>query len=146
MASTKEVQEKILANMKRWQKIENASVSSTGQIIAQTDNPVIRQVMEIIQADSQRHFHVQQMIIDTLEREAVSLSPDELGAIWDAVEKHIELERSTVDIAKTALETLKGTKMVVVQYLIEYLLEDENKHNKILDNLAGIKKGMYPYG
>ena len=62
------------------------------------------------------------------------------------VEKHIELERKTVDLPKEALTALKGTKMVVVQYLIEYLLEDENKHNKILDNLEGIKKGMYPYG
>lgn len=146
MASTKDVQEKIVDNMKRWQKIEDASVASTGSIIEKTGNPLIRQVMEIIQADSQRHHHVQQMIIDNFERQSVSLTPEELGEIWDMVEKHIELERKTVDLANAALTALKGTKMVVVQYLIEYLLEDENKHNKILDNLEGIKKGMYPYG
>ena len=146
MASTKEVQEQIVAVMKRWQKIEDASVASTGHIMEKTRNPLIRQVMEIIQADSRRHHHVQQMIVDTLERQSIALTPEELGEVWDMVEKHIELERKTVDFAQEALAALKGTKMVVVQYLIEYLLEDENKHNKVLDNLEGIKKGMYPYG
>ena len=146
MASTKEVQEQIVAVMKRWQKIEDASVASTGHIMEKTRNPLIRQVMEIIQADSRRHHHVQQMIVDTLERQSIALTPEELGEVWDMVEKHIELERKTIDFAREALTALKGTKMVVVQYLIEYLLEDENKHNKVLDNLEGIKKGMYPYG
>ena len=36
--------------------------------------------------------------------------------------------------------------MVVQEYLLEYLLIDEKKHNKILDTLGTIKKGMYPYG
>jgi len=36
--------------------------------------------------------------------------------------------------------------MVVQEYLLQYLLTDENKHNKILDDLETIKKGMYPYG
>ena len=146
MASTKDVQEQILANMKRWQKIENQAVAATGHIIEKTKNPLIRQVMEIIQADSQRHYHVQQMIVDCLEREGIALTPEDLGAVWTEVEKHIELERKTVEYAHEALKLLKGKKMVVIQYLIEYLLEDENKHNKILDNLEGIKKGMYPYG
>ena len=82
----------------------------------------------------------------SLEKQAIALSPDELGEIWTLIEKHIELERKTINFAKEALEALKGKKMVVEQYLLEYLLEDENKHNKILDNLEGIKKGMYPYG
>ena len=62
------------------------------------------------------------------------------------IENHIEIERKTVDFATESLEALKGTKMVVIQYLLEYLLTDENKHNELLDNLEGIKKAMYPYG
>jgi hypothetical protein len=51
-----------------------------------------------------------------------------------------------VGLAEEALAALKGKKMVVQEYLLRYLLEDENKHNHILDLLAVIKKGMYPYG
>ena len=144
--STKEVQQEIVSNMKRWQKIENASVASTGKILERTENPIVRLVMEIIQRDSQMHYRVQELIADSLTSKALSLTPDELADVWDMIEKHIQLEKKTVEMAEEALETLKGKKMVVQEYLLQYLMEDENKHNHILDSLATIKKGMYPYG
>jgi bacterioferritin (cytochrome b1) len=144
--STKEVQQSIIDNMKRWQKIENASVASTGKVIENTDNPIVRIVMEIIQRDSQMHYRVQEMIADSLESKTMKLDPEELAQVWDMVEKHIELEKKTVAMAEEAINALKGKKMVVQEYLLNYLLEDENKHNHILESLATIKKGMYPYG
>lgn len=143
--STKEIQEKIVDNMKRWQKIENASVASTGRVIEKTDNPIVRLVMELIQRDSQFHYRVQQMIADSLESKAIALSPDELGDVWGMIEDHIRLEEKTVELAQEALAALKGKKMLVQEYLLNYLLEDELKHNKILDHLQKIKAGMYPY-
>lgn len=144
--STKEVQEKIVDNMKRWQKIENATVAATGKIIEQTDNPVIRLVMEIIQRDSQMHYRIQELVAESLEVKAVSLTPEELGGVWELIEKHIEMEKETVQVAKDCLALLKGKKMVVQEYLIDFLRIDEQKHDIMLDSLSTIKKGMYPYG
>ena len=144
--STKETQEQIIDNMRRWQKIENSSVASTGNVIERTDNPIIRLVMEIIQRDSQMHYRIQDMIAHSLESGTISLSPDELADIWDMIEKHIKLEEKTIELANEAKEALKGKKMVVQEYLIDYLLIDEQKHNEILETLETIKKGMYPYG
>jgi hypothetical protein len=144
--TTKEVQEKIVDNMKRWQKIEKASVASTEAVIEKTENPVVRMVMEIIQRDSQMHYRIQQMIADSLEIKAISLTPEELASVWGLIEKHIQLEKNTVELANEALAALKGRKMVVQEYLLDYLLMDEEKHNKVLDSLETIKKGMYPYG
>ena len=144
--STKEVQSAIIDNMRRWQKIENASVASTGKVIEKTTNPIVRLVMEIIQRDSQMHFRVQEMIADSLESKTMALNPDELADVWTMIEHHIELEKKTVELAEEALGALKGKKMVVQEYLLHYLLEDEEKHNHILDQLGVIKKGMYPYG
>ncbi|UCC44106.1 MAG: hypothetical protein JSU65_13500, partial [Candidatus Zixiibacteriota bacterium] len=76
----------------------------------------------------------------------VTLTPDELEAVWDLIEHHIELEKKTVELANEALGALKGKKMVVQEYLLNYLLTDEEKHNKVLESLETIKKGMYPYG
>ena len=59
---------------------------------------------------------------------------------------HIELEKKTVELANEAKAELKGKGMVVQEYLIDYLLTDEEKHNQVLENLSTIKKGMYPYG
>ncbi len=144
--STKEIQTKIIENMNKWQNIENTTVAHTGKIINKTDNPIIKIIMEIIQQDSKMHHRIQGLIAESLESSTVSLSPDDLAEIWDMLEKHIQMEKDAVNMAIDSLEALKGKKMVVQEYLLDYLRIDEEKHDQILDNLATIKKGMYPYG
>ena len=144
--STKEIQDKIIQNMREWQKIENASLASTGKVIENTDNPIVSLIMEIIQRDSQMHYRIQDLIADSLESMTVSLTPEELGDVWDLIEKHIELEKKTIELANDSLEALSGRKMVIQEYLLDYLRIDEEKHNKVLETLSTIKKGMYPYG
>ena len=145
--STKQAQEALVENMTKWQKIEKASILSTSKVLSETENPVISLVMEIIQRDSQTHYRIQELIKDSLTQKALTLTPDELGRVWSLIEKHIELERQTVDLAKSSLAALEGKKGMVIQaYLVEYLLKDEEKHDAVLDKLEEIKKGMYPYG
>ncbi len=142
--SQKDVQATIIENLEKWKKVENASVESTGKVIAKTENPVIRMVMEIIQHDSQMHYRVQQYIIDSLRDDVVTLSPDDLRSVWDMVEKHIEIEKNTISLANTLLELIDGKSNQVQRYLIEYLLNDEKKHDTLLANMEKLKKGMYP--
>ncbi len=144
--STREAQEKIVANMKKWQKIENSSVLSTGRIIERTDNPIVRLVMEIIQRDSQVHYRVQELIADSLTTKATALSTDEVAEVWDLIEEHINIEKQTVELAMSSLHAIEGRKGMLVQaYLLEYLLRDEQKHDALLETLKEVKKGMYPY-
>ena len=146
MAGMKEIQEKLAADMRRWQKIEDASVASTGRVMEETENPIIRLVMEVIQRDSQMHHRVQEWIADTLEGKAVTLSPDELAKVWGKIEDHIKFEKQVMGLAEEALASVQGSKGLQVQaYLLQYLLEDEKKHNFLLEQLESIKKGMYPY-
>ena len=142
MAKTKEIQEKLVENMKQWQRVEDASVASTGRAIEKTSNPLIRMVMEIIQRDSLMHYRVQQLIADSLERETIVLSTDELGDVWDIIESHIKIEKKTIELAEEALSQLKGKKMLVQEYLLNYLLTDEKKHDSLLAQLEEVKKGM----
>jgi CheY-like chemotaxis protein len=144
--STKELQEKLAADMKSWMKIEKQSVGSTGNIISKTDNPVIHLVMEIIQRDSLMHYRIQDFIRDTIETRPAQLDVDELVQVWDGIEKHIEIEKKTIQNAKNALEAIEGKHMVVQEYLLNYLLMDEEKHDALLETLSKIKGGMYPYG
>jgi bacterioferritin (cytochrome b1) len=145
--NAKEDQEKIIANVRKWQKVENAAVAVTGRVIEKTENPIIRLVMEIIQQDSQMHHRAQQLIADSLESRVISLTPEELAEVWGVVEEHIRIEKETITLAKAALEMTGSSKGLLVQrYLLEYLLKDEEKHDAILANLEAIKKDMYPYG
>ena len=69
-----------------------------------TDNPLIRQIMEIIRNDSVQHHRVQQFIIDSLTKEAVKLTPEELAQVWDEITAHDEVERETIELAKQLKE------------------------------------------
>lgn len=144
--STKAIQQEIIDNMKKWQKIEDATVATTGMIIEKTDNPVVHLIMEIIQRDSQMHYRIQEWIADSLESKTVTLTYEELNKIWSLIERHIELEKKTLEMAQQSLEALKGRKMVIQEYLLKYLAQDEQKHNDLLTNLEGLKKGMRATG
>ena len=144
--STKELQEKLVEQMKTWQKIEDTSVASTSKVIDKANNPLIKLVMEIIKKDSQTHHKVQQFVVDSIEKEAVTLTPEDMGDVWGSIEEHIKIEKKMVGNVIEALEALKGKKMVVQEYLLNYMKIDEAKHDEMLDALNKVKSGMYPYG
>ena len=144
--STKEIQEGLVEKMDQWKKIEDASVASTEDIMVRTDNPLIHLIMEIIQADSIQHHRVQEFIKKSLAEQAISLTPEEIGVVQEGIDKHAAIEKKMVGFVEETLAALKGKKMVVQEYLLEYLKEDEAKHDNLLTRLENIKKGMYPYG
>ena len=144
--TTKEIQETLIEKMRTWQKIEDTSVSSTAKIMEQTSNPIVKIVMEIIHNDSKMHYRVQEMIAASLEKEAISLTPEQMTDVWTSIEKHIEMETAMVSYVDETLNEIKGRKMLVQEYLLNYLKADEMKHDALLSLLEAVKKGMYPYG
>ena len=111
--------------LRQWQGIEDMSL-----------------VMEIIRQDSVMHRKVQQVMIDSLEKEAITLTPEELALIWDSVERHAAMEKETIDLA---MEARRNCPLFVLRHLLTYLLEDEQKHDRLLSQLEDFKRGIYPY-
>lgn len=125
--------------LRHWQALERDAVETTAEIMEQTDNLLIRQVMEIIRNDSVQHHRVQQFMIDTMTKSAVTLSAEEFAEIWSRIEEHDELERETIDLAKQLLDE---TTDPVLRVLLQYLITDERKHDMILGELEQLKKHM----
>jgi len=142
VTKTAENEAELKDTLRRWQEIEVESVEQTSAIMAKTHNPLIKLVMEIIRQDSAMHKRVQQVILDSMEKQAFSLTPEELGDVWDLVEKHIAAEKETIELAEKAR---KNSRMFVHRYLLSYLTEDEQKHDHLLDRLEDIKRNLYPY-
>ena len=142
--SLKELQQEMIANMKRWQKVEDNSIASTAQIMQETDNPIIRLVAEVIQRDSQMHHTIQGWISNSLEYRAPSLSPDELAKVGHLIEKHLAIENKMIESAEEMLTAVKGTALLAQKYFLDYLLEDENKHSRLLTSLQTLARGMQP--
>jgi uncharacterized tellurite resistance protein B-like protein len=130
------------ATLRRWQEIEDESVAQTSAIMAKTQNPLIKLVMEIIRQDSTMHKRVQQVILDSLEKQAFSLTPEELADVWSLIEKHAEAEKETIQLAEKAR---KNCRLFVQKHLLTYLTEDELKHDRLLNQLEDFKRKLYPY-
>ncbi len=140
--STKESNQKLVAIMKEWQKVEDKSIESISAVSRKIKNPLVKQVLQIIKSDSTMHRKVQQFIVDTLEKKAISLTPEELGEIWSAIEKHSKMERATIQLGQRAKD---ASKNFIHKYLINYLITDERKHEELLEQLENIKSRIYPY-
>lgn len=134
--------EKLKSTLRTWQELEDTTVSFTSTILEKTRNPVIRLVMEILRQDSVMHKKVQQVILDSLEKEALSLQPEELADIWTMIEKHDEAEKRAIQMAEEAKE---NCPLVIQRQLLDYLIEDERKHDRLLGNLESVKRKMHPY-
>ncbi|MGP8242962.1 MAG: hypothetical protein ACLQVN_00410 [Bryobacteraceae bacterium] len=141
-AKTASNPEELTAILENWQALETATISHTTEVIAKTKNPLIRLLMEIIRQDSEMHYRVQQVLLDGIERQAFSLTPEELGDIWEMVEKHAAMEKETIELAEKAL---KNCRLFVQRHLLTYLIEDEKKHDRLLGQLEDFKRNIYPY-
>jgi len=139
--SAQELQE-LASALRRWQEIEDASVAGCTEIINKTENPLIRLIMEIIRQDSVMHKKVQQVMLDSFEKQAISLTPEELGQIWESIERHAELEKETIALAEKAR---RNCRLFVLRHLLTYLVEDEQKHDRLMAQLEDFKRGIYPY-
>ena len=135
--------EKTIDILERWQDAENRTIAQTTKIIGASNNPLVKLVMEIIRHDSVMHHRVQQFVIESLTTRTVTLTPEELAEVWTLVEEHIGMERETIGYGE---ELKKLCKLFVQSSLITYLLNDEEKHDKLLGQLGDFKRKLYPYG
>lgn len=129
----------MVEGLRKWQAIERQSMDQTALVMENTSNPFIRLVMEVIRHDSLMHHRVQQTIIDSLTRADVPLSFDELGAVWKQIEEHDETEREVIELAKSLREK---AWQPLHKMLLDYLIEDEKKHDRILEALGEVKKDL----
>jgi rubrerythrin len=139
MSKAQERTEEAVELLRTWQALEREAIETTAEIMEQTNNLLIRQMMEIIRNDSVQHHRVQQFIIDIMTKEPVRMSPDDMAEVWSRLEEHDELERKTIELAK---ELQEKTTDPVVASLLEYLIIDEQKHDHILNQLDAVKRHL----
>ena len=125
--------------LRRWQGLERQAMNDTAEIMEQTRSPLVRMVMEIIRHDSLMHHRVQQFLLDSVTREAVAVTREDIGEIWEKLEAHDKMEKKTIELAE---ELKKNSWDPVHTTLLDYLLRDEKKHDTILEQLNGMKADL----
>ena len=132
-----ELSSRFLKIMREWQKLENATIKFSLDMLRRTKNPLIRMTMEMIKNDSQKHKVMQQMLIDSLTKEALHLSPEELAVLSDGLNKHIAAEAKSLELAD---EALKNSELFITRYILSLLIADETKHHNMLGKLNELKR------
>ena len=131
--------ENMVAILREWQEIERRGVNDMSKIMENTENSLVRLIMEIIRHDSLMHHRVQQFLIDSETVAAPTLTREDLAEIWEMIERHNRSERRTIKLAR---ELLADAWTPIQKQLLGYLLQDESKHDALLMQLDAVKRDM----
>jgi bacterioferritin (cytochrome b1) len=131
--SQTEWNEQLISNLKRWQKIELSSLKGCREVMDNTENPFIRFVMEVIHRDSEMHFTALELLISSFERKSINLNPEEVALVWNRILKHVDMEKDVVRLAGEIHQAFDTAELPVQKFIVEYLLDDEKKHDKLLE-------------
>lgn len=126
-----------LKTIRDWQKLEDDTIMYADTLMKKSKNRLIKMTMEMIKHDSQKHKVMQQMLIDSLTTEPFILAPEELGLISEGLNKHLAAEAKSLELAD---EALNNCELFVTQYILSYLIADEQKHHSLLAKLNELKR------
>lgn len=125
--------------LRHWQALERKAMNDTAEIMEKTSSTLIRIIMEIIRHDSLMHHRVQQFLIEEVTEAAVTVTREELAAVWDALEAHDRAERETIRMAE---QLRKNAWTPVQKMLLDYLLREESKHDGLVSQLDDFKRDL----
>lgn len=131
-----------MTDLFEWLSVESDTVMKCTEIQEKTDNPFVQLVAEIIRGSSRTHIRILNLIHECLAKKAVSLTPEELGQMWELVQGYLETETKSVDMARQAISS---SRIFVIRQLLIYMLEDKSRNLKLLGQLEDFKKNLYPY-
>jgi hypothetical protein len=131
--------EEMVKVLRQWQEVERQAMNATAEISERTESTLIRLIMEIIRHDSHMHHRVQQFLIDSVTKEATAVTREDVVAIWESIEEHVEVEKRTIVMAE---KLKKDAWSPVHKLLLEYLLRSESLHDSLLEQLGEFKADM----
>lgn len=132
MEKPAEKSEEFLNLMVDWQALETEEIEHANERILKEKNPFTKTLLHILRFEAEKHCAVQQMIIDSVEKEAVKLSPDELAEFSDIINRRLEASEK---ILSRALAVSAKSELIIPHYLLSYLISEARTENELLKKL-----------
>lgn len=120
MARAKE-KRNIMDIMAEWQGVEADTIEFADKEMPRAKNTLTETMLQVIKLEAQKNQLLQQMIIDSTKKEAVNLSPDELGVLSGYINRYLEAEGKELCEAEGA--AAEG-EPIITRHLLSYLMED----------------------
>ncbi|HET6364688.1 MAG TPA: hypothetical protein VFG02_06525, partial [Nitrospirota bacterium] len=104
----------LIKAMKAWMDSEEQTIKDAKYMKKEADNPFVKMTMEMLIHDAEKHKIVQQMVIDSLTKEAVYLTPDEFTPLKEVLSRHIVQENESL---MCIMATLDKREPRIMRYL-----------------------------
>jgi rubrerythrin len=122
--------------LQEQKELELSHVKTISKSIRELKHPMVRVVLESIIHDSMKHAAIAQALID-VEAGAVPMKLDvDLGPavnLAQSVKQHVVVEQNMLELLEKIDDMVDDDR---VQAFIDYLVEEEKRHHKLLKELS----------
>jgi len=112
--------------------LEEQIVAIATASVKSTKNQLVHHLIEGIGLDSKKHALILQAIIAHLESKTPFITEEKRNELGRNISHHIELEAKAI---KTYSTIIPKTTDSGIKNLLEYILEDERRHHKLLKEI-----------
>jgi hypothetical protein len=132
----------LLEVMADWQDTETGTILYAKDEIPKAKNPLTKTMLKVIRLEAEKNSLIQQMILESVKKEAVHLSPEELAEFSGHLNKYIEAEEKVLCRAQYAANWHESA---VPLSLLTYLVSDLKQQNCLLRQFDDeLKKASIP--
>jgi len=124
--------QELIALLEIWINIEKSTIDSTSSVFPEVNDKLLRSLIGDIRGDSQKHKELLEMILAMEKNETTLMQGQEETIIKSFIKTHAVLEENAVEMAE---DIFKKVTNPVSKLVIGYILQDEKKHNFLMDAL-----------
>jgi len=129
MNKVKAHSDNLLDVMVDWQDTESGTIIYAQDEIPKAKNPLTKTMLKMIRLEAEKNSLIQQMIIESVKKEAVHLSPEELETFSKHLNRYIEAEEKAVTRVEAATNWHEAS---VPLSLLSFLISDLKQQNCLL--------------
>ena len=126
----------LIKAMEAWMDSEDQTIKDAEYMKNEADSPFVKMTMEMLIHDAEKHKIIQQMVIDSLTKEAIHLSPNEFAPIKGVLNTQIVEESESL---MRVMATLDKKEPRITRYLLSYLGADEAGRRELVGRLNELK-------
>ncbi len=116
-----------------WQTIEGDMMQYAEEEAAKTLNTLEKTMAQVIGLEARKRCVIQQMIVESVKKEAAHLDPEEIQSLIGHINHFVETEEKELPMAEAALQK---SELFLSRYLLSYLIADLKKGNVLLRKFA----------
>lgn len=114
-------------------------IQGTASLINKVEDPLLKALIGDVRGDSRKHKELLELVQKIENDEAVFLKGKALQVLESFIVMHSTIEENVVEVAK---ESIEYAKHPVSKLILEYILQDEEKHDYLLNRLEEFVKNV----